>query len=1006
MNSIATKSAPRAVPELLAPAGDWAALRAAIAGGADAVYFGLRTGFNARARAANFAPDELRDVMAELRGHGRRGYLTLNTLVFSDEWPALEGVVRRAADAGVNAVLVQDFGAARLIRAVCPTLELHASTQMTLASAESIEVAQRLGIARVVLPRELTIEQILAVRRACTLGLEVFVHGALCISFSGQCAASLSLGGRSANRGQCAQACRLPYRIMCDGRRTRPTGSYPLSPNDLAAIDLLPQLMALGVDALKIEGRMKGPDYVFAVASAYRQAINRCTFRSPAPSAGVPTTDPSALPLEQSQGAPVDVGNAFAGTFSRGFSHGWLECERPPELVTGQQPGHRGQFIGTIEAIVAAADDDSPVPTDDKKISESDRLRGRNEFASDDRGKRDRPITNTAGRRCRVNASPPKLRILLSADLALGDGIAISQSEPHDQGPAETVARSKHRPRRKSEEVPPSALNAATVSPNVVGGRVVAIAAFPGGQSLQRAKAGQTVAIALGRWPSTPVPIRPGMAVFKTDDSTAAPPPLPAKAAIDVQVRAVVGEPLTLTAQFPDGRECRAASSEPLAAASRRPTDRASVEAAVSRFGDTPFAVGRLNVQIEGSPLVPLSLVNRLRRDLIALLLEARRPHGHPTCPESPLPELRRKAQQVLSQAEPAGDSRRSIWPSGERPSLVVLCRSLEQVAATLEAGSRELIVDLNDWADWVQAERLCRQSQANWLAAVPRIHKPGDSRLIERLLELQPDGVLARNLASLALAASRGFAAVADYSLNAVNELSAAWLVEQGASRVTVALDTDCDSVDHWIEHFPAKLLELVLHLHVPMFHTAYCPFSADGGHRRTAARPSPVHGACGPRQSPAASPADQQSSDGPQPAGFDWKEMRAHDAAGRPIEAAPCRGRCRHGRWRLSDRLGVEHSLWPDAACRTTVFHAWPQSAVEWAQRLARRGIRHFRIEWSPEIRAERLAATLAVYLDVLDGRCDGRTGWQRLRAIYPSGLIRSPRRQPLPNRPPTEA
>mgnify|MGYP000737144207 CR=1 FL=1 len=1001
VNPPVTTDARAAAPELLAPAGDWPALRATIAGGADAVYFGLRAGFNARARAANFAPDELGDVMAELRGHSRRGYLTLNTLVFSNEWPALEKIIRQAADAGVDAVLVQDFGAARLIRAVCPSLELHASTQMTLASAESIEVAQRLGIARVVLPRELTIEQILAVRRACTLGLEVFVHGALCVSFSGQCAASLSLGGRSANRGQCAQACRLPYRLLCDGRPMRATGSYPLSPNDLAALDLIPRLIAAGVDALKIEGRMKGPDYVFGVASAYRQAIDRCTGGSSGQSAVAPTIDPSALPHEQSQRAPVDMGYAFAGTFSRGFSHGWLECERPPDLVAGQQPGHRGQPLGTIEAVLAAADDAQPVQPNRK----SSPLPPRNKRATDDAGVRPRSATNSASRPRRCTA-PPALRIRLSADLALGDGIAISCVEPLDQGPAEAVARSKHRRQRKAEVVQRSAPTAEAISPNVVGGRVVAITTFPGGQRCQRAAAGQMVVIALGRWPATPVTIRPGMAVFKTDDSSAQPPPPPEKMAIAVQVRAVAGGPLTLTAQLPDGRGACVSSSEPLVSASRRPTDSESVAAAVSRFGDTPFAVRRLEVQVEGSPLVPLSLVNRLRRELIAILLEVRKPPGRPTCPESPLPELRRKAQQTLGRTGPADDAGQSSDSGRNRPSLVVLCRSIEQVAATIEAGGRELIVDLRDTTDWVQAERLCRQSHARWMAAVPRIHKPGESLLIERLLELQPDGVLARNLASLALAASRGVAVAADYSLNAVNELSAAWLIEQGASMVTAALDAHLGSVDQWIEHFPAELLEMVLHLHVPMFHTAYCPFSAESTREKAAACPPPLRSPDGPRHNLVTPPVCPQSNDRPQPAGLDQKDAQEHGGDGRRIEARSCLARCRRGRWGLSDRLGIEHTLWPDTACRTTVFHAWPQSAVEWAHRLACRGIGRFRIEWPPQMPIEKLAPTLAIYRDVLDGRCDGQTGWRRLRELYPSGLSRCLRKQHRPDQPPAKA
>lgn len=977
-NPPATPDAQRAAPELLAPAGDWASLRAAIAAGADAVYFGLRTGFNARARAANFAPHELGDVMAELRGQGRRGYLTLNTLVFTDEWAALENVVRQAADAGVDAVLVQDFGAAQLIRAVCPSLELHASTQMTLASAESIEVARRLGIARVVLPRELTIEQILAIRRACNLGLEVFVHGALCISFSGQCAASLSLGGRSANRGQCAQACRLPYRLFCDGRPVSSTGSYPLSPNDLAALDLIPQLTAAGVDAFKIEGRMKGPDYVFAVALAYRRAIDRCMGELFGRSKGAAAFDPSTVPSDGGSAGQIDAGKAFAGTFSRGFCRGWLENERASNLVAGQQPGHRGQLLGTIEAVsplvISAASHN-----EGKGNRRSRRLPRKTSERSSSRGEL---CPNVAtGPNDHASPTSPAIRIRLAADLALGDGIAIHCFDPTCQAPCRTGVRNKPRKpcagadrnRSESAEMP---------SPGeTLGGRVVALFSFPEGFELERASKGQTVQLVVGRMSRAMEKMQPGMEVFKTDDSTAESPPPQKKVAIDLLVQAVAGKPLTLTAQFPEGPICRASSPEALASASRRPTDADSVAAAASRFGDTPFAVRRLDVQIEGSPLVPLSLVNRLRRDLIGLLLEARKPPSRETRSESPVPELhgiarqairsaldlagqpreragesedRPRGPEILGQTERAADSGQSVEAGRNRPALTVLCRSVEQVAATLDAGCRELIVDLAEWNDWAEAARLCRQAKADWLAAVPRIHKPGESALIERLLELQPDGVLARNLASLAIAASRSVDVVADYSLNAVNELSVAWLVEQGASRVTVALDAYLGSIDQWMEHLPAGLLEMVLHLHVPMFHSAYCLYSAGAG--------------CG--QARASQPR-------------------------RRIQ-------CRSGRWRLNDRLGVEHSLGRDLACRITVFHAWPQSAVEWAHRLAARGIGRFRVEWPPQMARETLAPTLEVYRAVLDGRCDGRAGWRRLNEIYPNGLTRGLWRAARPSRP----
>ncbi|MGD0900891.1 MAG: peptidase U32 family protein, partial [Thermoguttaceae bacterium] len=202
---------PRARPELLAPAGDWDSARAAVENGADAVYFGLQSGLNARARAANFLPEQLPELMEYLHRRGVRGYLTLNTLVFPDELGLLEQAVRAAVVAGVDAAVMQDLGAVRLTRTLAPDWPIHASTQMSLTSGEGIRAAESLGIGRVVLARELSLDDIRQIRGQTRLELEVFVHGALCMSYSGQCLASFALGGRSGNRGCCAQPCRLPY---------------------------------------------------------------------------------------------------------------------------------------------------------------------------------------------------------------------------------------------------------------------------------------------------------------------------------------------------------------------------------------------------------------------------------------------------------------------------------------------------------------------------------------------------------------------------------------------------------------------------------------------------------------------------------------------------------------------------------------------------------------------------------------------------------------------------
>ena len=188
-------------PELLAPAGDEESLKAAVAAGADAVYFGLRGGFNARARADNFAAADLPRVFDFLHARGVQGFVTFNTLVFDRELPVAEQALADIARAGADAILVQDLGIARLARQICPGLPLHASTQMTISSAEAAEIAKSLGITRIVLPRELSIDEIRAMAARTDLELECFVHGALCVSWSGQCLTSEALQQRSANRG-------------------------------------------------------------------------------------------------------------------------------------------------------------------------------------------------------------------------------------------------------------------------------------------------------------------------------------------------------------------------------------------------------------------------------------------------------------------------------------------------------------------------------------------------------------------------------------------------------------------------------------------------------------------------------------------------------------------------------------------------------------------------------------------------------------------------------------
>jgi U32 family peptidase len=333
------------LPELLAPAGCWQSLRAAVANGADAVYFGVES-FNARLRAENFRRQDLPEVMAWLHARGIKGFLTLNVLVFADELDQAAELLLQAQQAGVDALIVQDVGLALLARQLTPELALHGSTQMSITSAAGVAMAAELGCERVVLARELSLRDLGRIqqqlqRRGLLMPLEVFVHGALCVAYSGQCLTSEALGQRSANRGECAQACRLPYQLIVDGQE-RDLGEqrYLLSPQDLAAWELLPQLVEAGVASLKIEGRLKESSYVAAVTDAYRQGLDRL---AEAPS--LSTASRVDQPFSPALRRQLEL------SFSRGLHSGWLEGVNHRRLVQGRWSKKRGPWLGRLQRL-------------------------------------------------------------------------------------------------------------------------------------------------------------------------------------------------------------------------------------------------------------------------------------------------------------------------------------------------------------------------------------------------------------------------------------------------------------------------------------------------------------------------------------------------------------------------------------------------------------------------------------------------------------------------------
>jgi putative protease len=854
-------------PELLAPAGDRDCVRAAVENGADAVYFGLATGFNARARAKNFDVADLPQLMAELHHRGVKGYVTLNTLVFTSELAEIEQLIRTVAAAGVDAVLVQDLGLVRLIRAVCPDLPIHASTQMTMTSSQTILPAAELGVERVVLARECSLDDIRRIRRETSLPIEVFVHGALCVAYSGQCLTSESLGGRSANRGQCAQACRLPYDLVCDGRDVDlGEQKYLLSPQDLAAYDLVPQLIEAGVCSFKIEGRLKTPEYVANMVRHYRQAID------------------AALAGRKIEFSSRDV-EEMELSFSRGFSHGWLEGCDHKALVPAISSSKRGVLLGHVRGV----------------------------------------------RHGRVSVE------LADRAIKRGDGVSFDCGRAVD---------------------------------DEQGGRVYEV--FRNSRSLEEPVLSGIVELTFAHGAIDFNQIQPGMRVWKNDDpeltsrlrkTFTGSQPL-RRTAVDLAVIAAVDRPLVVEAATESGVRCRLESSQPCAEARQHPLTEEKLREQLGRLGGTAFVLRNLTAEIQGRPMLPFSVLGTLRHELVdALDRQTQSPPARQVRSTSVLPELRAaidsspthsswptlsaSAADRMDMADAGSVCHGECAPS--HATLHVLCRSLAQLRECLAAGEQNLYVDFADIREYREAVKLSRERDAAIVLATPRIQKPDEMGIFHALAKHGADGILVRNLAGLRFYRERQIPAIADFSLNTANELTAQYLMQQGAARLTPSYDLNREQLLELTAAVPAEWLEVVVHQHMPMFHMEHCVFCA------------------------VLSPGTNKTN------------------CGRPCDSHEVK---------LRDRLGSEHPLLADVGCRNTLFNSVPQSGAEVVPKLLAHGVRHFRVELLTD-RGDDLRRLLHLYRELLSGQVTGKQVWSQLQATNCVGVTRGTleeRRHPL--------
>ena len=825
--------------ELLSPAGDWDALRAAVASGADAVYLGL-SAFNARHRATNFTREELPQVIEYLHARNVRGYITCNTLIFQEELPEIEETIREINAAGADAVIVQDLGLVRLIRRLAPELPVHASTQMTLTEPRGIEFVRKLGVERAIVARELSIAEIKKIRAASTLPLEVFVHGALCVAYSGQCLTSEALGGRSANRGQCAQACRLPYELLVDGE-ARELGdvAYLLSPQDLAAYDMVDELVAAGVTSLKIEGRLKNATYVSATTQTYRAALDAAL--------------KGQLFALDRQGQ-LDL----ALSFSRGFSHGFLDGLNHQELVQGRFPKSRGVYVGRLK---------------------------------------------------HGNASEIVVELAEGHDseiLKPGDGIVFDEGHPDQEEQGGRIY---------------------TVD---IGSRL--------GEPLE-------LVVGVARNSLDVARLAPGVKIWKTDDPEfrrrmevrAQDQHAVHRASVEFHVSGRVGEPLTLTGRLSDGRVASESWPGPLQLARKFPTSLDELRVQLDRLGETSLTLGNVTADLPDAVMVPRSVLNDLRRNVVEQLLTAERvtAQSRPARLDA-LAELEREAKAVPRVTAPL------------RPRLGVLVRRVEQLEAVLswqppERLERPAIIycDFEDTRRYRDAVALCRAVEQPVGLATLRILKPGEEGLLRQIINCEPDVILARNLATLEFCAEQcpKTPVVADYSLNVTNILTADLLRSLQVQRITPSYDLNWEQFASLVQAFDPGLFETVIHQHIPMFHMEHCVF--------------------------------------------------AHTLSNGK-DATDCGRPCDRHRVELRDRVGSEFPLMADTGCRNTVFNSVPQSAAEYLPKMLDYGLRHFRVELLRET-ADDIAPLLERYGRVLAGIDEGRNVWRGLQILSQLGVTR---------------
>lgn len=786
-------------PEVMAPCGGFPQLKAAIANGADSVYLGL-SAFSARARASNFNPSQLVKAVNMAHESGVRVFVAFNTLIFQKELPEVAAWLSLCDEVGVDAIIVQDIGLTQLAKKIVPNLEVHASTQQSITNADGVMYAnQRGGANRVVLGRELSVAQIESVTREIShendVEVEAFVHGALCVSYSGQCFSSEAWGGRSANRGQCAQACRLPYGLLRNGELTDLQDmTYLLSPQDLCGLDQVEDLIRAGISCLKIEGRLKDEKYVAATTRAYRNAVDSAWEKIMQERGEEVFQRKRVLESEQiiTKGELTQLFSRGQDESNDGLSSGFFEGYQHQKVVIGRSPRHRGVHVG--------------------RVSEGSSFRN--------------------GLIIKIDDS----KELFSA-LKRGDGIVVDRGMPQEEelgGPIFDTEQINERELKikfsKGVEKKWKTIDGA--SRRGIGTRK------------PLAPTGAHV------WKTSDALVEKKMKKLVEAE--------PPRKMVQVTLEGSVGTALSVVIQdLTTGARGIGTTEGELIEAEQKGLDEDAIKKAIGKLGNTDWILADQidSSKLQGGTWCPISWVKKARQKAVKNLMDT---HENDEFSSSFHSEFggedgvhtskahREAIKDLVFDKNATKDESVHITTK-----LSVLARSHDQVDALCDLNSagrlEEIVIDFLEVEGMARAVSRARESGFKVVLASPRIIKPGEEGIWRTLLRLEPDGLLIRSSGLVHRMMQLGGTGamveigdgkkvqipelIGDFSLNTVNSLSAKELLDAGGlSRITASYELNADSITELAQAMGptgAAQLEVIAHAHLPIFHTEHCVFA-----------------------------------------------------------------------------------------------------------------------------------------------------------------------------------